>query len=52
MIAGLCIGFVVVRAESTCFAYLRDQPGLRSGAWTLGMVAIGLLMILAIVGPR
>jgi len=49
VIVGACIGFVVVRAIYM-IAYLADKANLRSGMWSLGMLAIGTLMVLAIIG--
>lgn len=49
LVAGLCIAFVVARAIYVA-AYLADNHLLRSGVWTIGMVATAALMIAAIVG--
>jgi uncharacterized MAPEG superfamily protein len=50
-VASICIAFVVVRSIYI-LAYLRDRGGLRSGAWSVGMIAIAALMGLAIAGCR
>ena len=48
-IAWLCIAFVAVRTLYVVF-YLADKATLRSGMWTLGMGAIGALMVIAAIG--
>lgn len=49
VVAGIAIAFVVVRTLYMIF-YLADKPGLRSGMWGAGMLAIGALMVLAAIG--
>jgi len=45
IIAAFCIGFVVVRTIYMV-AYINDKPSLRSGMWTLGLLAtIGLFVV-------
>lgn len=48
--AALAATFVVARAIYLA-AYLGDRATLRSGAWTLGILATAALLIAAIVGP-
>ena len=50
-IAYLSAGFVVARALYL-YAYLEDRPKFRSTMWSLGITATGVLMILAIAGPK
>lgn len=45
----LSIAFIVARG-AYIYAYLADKASLRSGMWTLGIVATSSLMILAIIG--
>jgi uncharacterized MAPEG superfamily protein len=47
----ICIGFVVVRTIYV-FAYIADNASLRSGMWTLGVLATGSLMVIGIIGPK
>lgn len=49
VLAVLAAGFVVVRTVYMV-AYLDDKPGLRSGMWSLGMLVIAALFVLALVG--
>ena len=49
VIGALCIGFVAVRTVYVA-AYLADKANLRSGMWALGMLAITVLMVLAVIG--
>lgn len=44
-----CIGFVVARVAYT-FAYINDRPSVRSGLWSLGMLAITALFVLSFIG--
>ena len=47
--AYMSIVFVVARGVYI-WAYLGDKATLRSSAWTIGIIATGSLMILAIIG--
>ncbi len=47
-VAIACIGFVIARAAYVA-AYLADTSVLRSGMWTLGMLATGGLYVLALL---
>ena len=49
LVCYIAIGFCVVRTLYI-FAYLNDKASLRSALWTLGMVAVGALFVLAIIG--
>jgi uncharacterized MAPEG superfamily protein len=51
LVSLICIGFVVVRTIYI-FAYIGDKPGLRSGMWTLGLLATAALMVLGVIGPK
>ena len=51
LISLICIAFVVVRTIYM-FAYIADKASLRSGMWTLGVVATGALMVLGVIGPK
>ena len=48
-VASLAIAFIALRTVYL-FGYLRDTPSLRSGAWTLGVLATTALMVLAVIG--
>lgn len=48
-VAYLSIGFVAVRT-GYMVAYLADKATLRSSLWTLGIIAVSALMILAAIG--
>lgn len=50
LVAYLSIGFVVARSLYI-WAYLHDKASLRSGVWSLGMGAVTVLFVLAIIGP-
>ena len=47
--AYMSILFIVARS-AYIYAYLSNKPTLRSGMWTLGILATSVLMILAIIG--
>ena len=47
--AYMSILFIVARS-AYIYAYLANKPTLRSGMWTLGILATSVLMILAIIG--
>jgi uncharacterized MAPEG superfamily protein len=47
--AYMSILFIVARSAYV-YAYLANKPTLRSGMWTLGILATSVLMILAIIG--
>jgi uncharacterized MAPEG superfamily protein len=47
----ICLAFVVVRTVYL-WAYLADNASLRSGMWTLGVIATGSLMVIGIIGPK
>ena len=49
--AYMSILFIVARS-AYIYAYLANRPTLRSGMWTLGILATSVLMILAIIGHR
>ena len=49
LVCYLAIGFCVVRTVYIV-AYLGDLASLRSGMWTLGLLVIGALFVLAIIG--
>jgi uncharacterized MAPEG superfamily protein len=49
VIAWIAIAFVAARVVYIV-AYLADRPTLRSGAWTIGTIAIGSSMLLAVLG--
>jgi uncharacterized MAPEG superfamily protein len=49
VVAALCAAFVVVRSIYVA-AYLADKASLRSGMWTLGVLATLALMVLAVIG--
>jgi uncharacterized MAPEG superfamily protein len=51
LVAILCIAFVVERTIYM-FAYIGDNASLRSGMWTLGVLATGALMVIGIIGPK
>lgn len=51
LISLICIGFIVVRTVYI-FAYIGDKPSLRSGMWTLGLLATATLMVLGVIGPK
>jgi len=51
LVALICIGFVVVRTVYV-FAYIDDKPSLRSGMWTLGLLATAALLVLGVIGPK
>ncbi|MEO8841535.1 MAG: MAPEG family protein [Kofleriaceae bacterium] len=50
LISLICIGFVVVRTVYM-FAYIADKPSLRSGMWSLGLLATAALMVFGVIGP-
>lgn len=49
VLAALVVAFVVVRT-GYIVAYLDDKASLRSGMWSLGMLVITALFVLALVG--
>ncbi|HEY3803719.1 MAG TPA: MAPEG family protein [Kofleriaceae bacterium] len=49
LVCYVAIGFCVVRTIYV-LAYLNDKASLRSGLWSLGMLSIGTLFVLAIIG--
>ncbi len=49
LVGAIAIGFVVVRLAYIA-AYLADRARLRSMLWSIGMTAIGSLLVLAVLG--
>ncbi len=49
LVGAIAIGFVVVRLAYIA-AYLADRARLRSMLWSIGMTAIGSLLVIAVLG--